>query len=71
MLTGLRYFERPIKADVGGLKPKDALSWGIVDKEALAKCLTLICQKILEIVSEEPRLLRVDSPAFILGMTVF
>ena len=68
MLTGLRYFERPIKTNPAGVNPKGALSWGVVDMDALAKCILVICQQVLDIFSDEPRLMRLDSPTYILGM---
>ena len=71
MLTGLRYFERPVKSSVSGIKPKEAMSWGIVDMEALAKCILVICQQMLEIVAEEPRLVKLESPTYILGNLQF
>eukprot|EP00794_Sanderia_malayensis_P014108 gene14108-15582_t len=67
MLTGLRYFERPVKTTMKDIKPKGPLSWGIVDMDALAKCILAICQQMLQIVSQEPRLVKLESPTYILG----
>ena len=67
MLTGLKYFERPIKVNSAGVNPKSALSWGVVDMDALARCILVICQQILDIVSIEPRLVKLESPTYILG----
>lgn len=66
MLTGLRYFERPIKGDNGTLS-KPGFDWGQVDKSALAKCLLTLCRQVKDILSEEPRLLKLKSPMYILG----
>ncbi|KAL4223534.1 hypothetical protein ACF0H5_017005 [Mactra antiquata] len=66
MLTGLRYFERPIKGDNGNFT-KNAFDWGQVDKNALAKCLLTLCRQVKDILSEEPRLLKLKSPMYILG----
>jgi len=67
MLTGLRYFERPIKINTHGAHEKGAFSWGVVDMEALAKCILVICQQLLDIVLDEPRLVVLESPTYILG----
>lgn len=66
MLTGLRYFERSIKGENGTLI-KNAFDWGQVDKNALAKCLLTLCRQVKDILSEEPRLLKLKSPMYILG----
>ena len=67
MLTGLRYFERPIKLNTMGVTEKRAFSWGVVNMEALAKCIIVICQQLLEIVLGEQRLVTLESPTYILG----
>ena len=38
-----------------------------MDKNALAKCLLTICRHIKDVLSEEPRLLKLKSPMYILG----
>ncbi|XP_013791665.2 serine/threonine-protein phosphatase PP1-like [Limulus polyphemus] len=73
MLTGLRYFERPIRKEnlenrIGRMRrAKEAFSWGEVDIHALCRCLLAVCNQVREIMSQEPRLLRVTSPTYILG----
>ncbi|ELU04421.1 hypothetical protein CAPTEDRAFT_110040, partial [Capitella teleta] len=69
MLTGLRYFERGIKAQNGAPSKVsvEAFDWGQVEKAALAKCLLALCQQVKEVLKEEPRLLRLNSPTYILG----
>uniref|UniRef100_A0A2C9JU28 Serine/threonine-protein phosphatase n=1 Tax=Biomphalaria glabrata TaxID=6526 RepID=A0A2C9JU28_BIOGL len=66
MLTGLRYFERPAKGDNGTIA-KQAFEWGQVDKNAQAKCLLTICKQVKECLADEPRLLKLRSPTYILG----
>lgn len=66
MLTGLRYFERPIK-DNNSTVVKESFSWGKVDMTAMARCLLLICQSMQELLSSESRLLKVSAPCYILG----
>ncbi|KAK3084884.1 hypothetical protein FSP39_020780 [Pinctada imbricata] len=65
MLTGLRYFERAIKGDNG--PSKAAFDWGQVDTNALAKCLLTLCRQVKESLCEEPRLVKLKSPVYILG----
>ncbi|XP_067121609.1 uncharacterized protein [Centruroides vittatus] len=71
MLTGLRYFERPVKREsaTNGAKiiEKKALDWGKVDHKALAHCLLIICQQAQQVMAKEPRLLCLNSPTYILG----
>ncbi|XP_076452575.1 uncharacterized protein LOC143288159 [Babylonia areolata] len=65
MLSGLRYFERAVKAETGNQKP--AYDWGQVDRAALARCLLTLCRHVKEVLMEEPRLLKLRSPTYILG----
>ena len=66
MLSGLRYFERRL-ANNGRGKPKEAFSWGPVDMATVASCLVTLCQQVKMTLMEEPRLLRVPSPSYVLG----
>lgn len=72
MINGLRYYERLIKEtpSTGSKEPvivKDPFSWGKVDMTAMARCLIMLCRNVKEIVSCEPRLLRINAPCYILG----
>ncbi|CAB4012802.1 Serine threonine- phosphatase BSU1, partial [Paramuricea clavata] len=67
MLFGLRYFERPINNSPGGNSSKEAFSWGEVDMNSFAKCILSTCHSLREILTNEPRLLKIDSPTYILG----
>ena len=49
---------------------QEAFDWGQVDKTALAKCLLALCRQCKESLKEEPRLLRLKSPTYILGELV-
>ena len=71
MLFGLRYFERPINLSPGRSSSKDAFSWGDVDMNSFAKCILSTCHSVREILMNEPRLLRIDSPTYILGKLNF
>ncbi|XP_025091130.1 uncharacterized protein LOC112562232 isoform X2 [Pomacea canaliculata] len=65
MLSGLRYFERAVKGE--GEKHKPAFDWGQVDRSALARCLLTLCQQVREVLMDEPRLIKIRSPTYILG----
>ena len=52
---------------MGSHPPKDAFSWGEVEMKSFAKCILSTCNSVREIVANEPRLLRIDSPTYILG----
>lgn len=64
MLSALRYFERAIKsADTS----KESFNWGLVEMPSLGNCLLCICRTLLEIIKKEPRLIRVQSPTYVVG----
>ncbi|XP_043197114.1 uncharacterized protein LOC122367774 isoform X2 [Amphibalanus amphitrite] len=69
MLNGLRYFERPVRTDqaAGKHAAKEPFHWGNVDRSVLAKCLLQICHLVRDILVQEPRLLQLKSPCYILG----
>ena len=67
MLFGLRYFERAISNSPGGSSSKEAFSWGEVDMNSFAKCILSTCHSVRDILTNEPRLLKIDSPTYILG----
>ena len=72
MLSALRYFERAIKVTPNNSKsggPKESFSWGFVEMASLGNCLVCICRTLLEIIKNEPRLIRVKSPTYIVGQS--
>ena len=66
MLSGLRYFEKSLSNNGRG-KPKKAFNWGPVDMATVASCLVSLCQEVKVTLMEEPRLLQVPSPSYVLG----
>ena len=58
-----RYFERAAKTD----PPKSALSWGRVDMRTFAKSLIELCNQTRGFIIQEPRLVKLASPTYILG----
>ena len=62
-LYTFRYFERAAKTD----PPKAALSWGRVDMRTFAKSLIELCGQTRGFVIQEPRLVKLASPTYILG----
>ncbi len=64
MLKGLRYFERPAKTGI----PKAALSWGKVDMKTFGKSLIELCHQTRGFLIQEPRLVKLKSPVYILGL---
>lgn len=43
------------------------MSWGKVQSDGLCKCLSALTDQVYEKLKEEPRLLKVKPPTFILG----
>lgn len=50
---------------------QEAFDWGQVDTKALAKCLLALCRQARDTLREEPRLLRLKSPTYILGTDIY
>ena len=67
MLNGLRYFEKVIPS-TKNVKPKPPFDWGEVDRPSLAKCLVGLCHQARKIMQDEPRLLEIAPPCYILGV---
>ena len=59
-----RYFERAAKTSD---PPKTALSWGRVDMRTFAKSLIELCTQTRGLIIQEPRLVKLASPTYILG----
>lgn len=64
MLKGLRYFERPAK---NSTPQKPALSWGKVDMKSFGTSLLELCAQTRSLLIQEPRLIKLKSPTYILG----
>ena len=45
----------------------DALSWGSVDMQTVAASLIELCQQARNLFLQEPRLIRLNTPTYILG----
>ena len=45
----------------------DALSWGSVDMQTVAASLIELCQQARSLFLQEPRLIRLNTPTYILG----
>jgi hypothetical protein len=63
MIKGLRYFERASKSGLA----KPALSWGKVDMRTFGKSLIELCIQTRSLLIQEPRLIKLKSPTYILG----
>lgn len=70
MLNALKYFEGGINSDTDPnnvVASKAQFTWGDVDRSALGGCFIIICGLVKDILMQEPRLLEVESPTYILG----
>lgn len=68
MLNALKYFENETKGSKSPKKTaKPAYDWGEVDRAALGSCLLAICTLVKHILANEPRLIELSSPVYILG----
>ena len=73
MLRGLRYFERGVHPSSGQqskvvtLKDKLPYSWGPVDMKTVATALIDLSNNVRAIFLQEPRLLKLKAPIYILG----
>ena len=47
---------------------QEPFDWGQVDRGALSMCLLALCRQVKDVLKEEPRLIRLKSPTYILGM---
>ena len=56
-----RYFE-------GSKNSKQHLTWGEVDMQKLGQYMLFLCSAVKQVFENEPRLLYVDSPCYILGI---
>ncbi|XP_059091755.1 uncharacterized protein LOC131887219 [Tigriopus californicus] len=63
MLKGLRYFERTVKND----PDKMPMSWGKVEMDVFARSLIDLCHLARGLIIQEPRLVKLKSPTYILG----
>jgi len=46
---------------------QEAFDWGEVDYSVWVRCLLAICLQVKQLLSDEPRLLKLTSPTYILG----
>jgi hypothetical protein len=67
MLRGLRYFERGIHSKEPKIQDKPAYSWGPVDMRTVATSLIDLCVQVKDIFKQEPRLLKIKAPTYVLG----
>ncbi|PAA86851.1 hypothetical protein BOX15_Mlig000247g3 [Macrostomum lignano] len=76
MINGLRYFERACRGSTAAgsssgqqpqLEDKPAMNWGQVEMKGLARCLLSLCEMLQTVFSEEPRMVKLRSPTYILG----
>lgn len=72
LLLALKYFcteicQSPLLCGEFEFEEKEAFSWGSAYLEKLGIILIIMCEQLKEIFCHEPRLLQVESPAYILG----
>ncbi|CAL4139946.1 unnamed protein product, partial [Meganyctiphanes norvegica] len=60
MLQALRFFEH-------GKSQKPCLDWGEVDKTKLGQYILSLCHSVKDVFENEPRLLKISPPCYILG----
>lgn len=73
LLLALKYFcteicQSPIFCGEFEFEEKEAYSWGSAYLEKLGITLIMMCEQLKEIFSQEPRLLRLSSPVYIMGL---
>lgn len=71
MLRGLRYFERAIQSKDPKIRDKPTYSWGAVDMKTVAASIIDLCGQARAIFLQEPRLLKLKAPVYVLGKFLY